>query len=153
MTVRNSSNGNGDRKRDEVGEDDLIDNYRAIINELSLLTTVSVLLFGFLLAANDVASSDSQRVLYALSITTAATSTLIFILPVVYHQLDFPFRDFKKFYGRAHFWMLVALPILLVSFYLTLALTISAVFDDVLTIIISGVPLAGALIAFELRKF
>ena len=36
-------------QQDAASRDHLIEDYRTILNELSLLTTVSVLLFGFLL--------------------------------------------------------------------------------------------------------
>ncbi len=40
---------------------ELIENYRTLLNELALLTTVSVLLFGFLLASPELAGSGVWR--------------------------------------------------------------------------------------------
>ena len=114
----------------EAAGDELVENYRAILNELSLLTTVSVLLFGFLLVSSDIAASRLEEWAYAVAIVSAATSTLIFVLPVAYHHLQFPYRDFAKFQRRAHTWIQFGLPPLSVGFYLTLVLSISATFDE-----------------------
>jgi fumarate reductase subunit D len=138
-------------RRGEAHEDDLIENYRAILNELALLTTVSVLLFGFLLASPGIADSDTQEWAYAVALILVATATLIFVLPVVYHHIQFPYRDFEKFQRRTHNWVTYGLPLLGIGFYLTLVLSITSIFNEA-SIIIAGVPLLGTLIAFFARK-
>jgi Family of unknown function (DUF6328) len=140
-----------ERRTEASGGDELIENYRAILNELSLLTTVSVLLFGFLLVSSSIARSHLEEWVYAVAIVSAATSTLIFILPVAYHHLQFPYRDFAKFQQRAHNWVRFGLLPLGVGFYLTLVLSISATFDE-WSIVIAGVPPLATLVAFYLRK-
>ena len=136
---------------DEVHSDTLIENYRSILNELSLLTTVSVLLFGFLLTSPVIAESDLEEWAYAAALIVVATATLIFVLPVAYHHLQFPYDDFAKFQRRAHHWIRIGLPLLGVGFYLTLVLSISSIFDE-LSIVIAAVPLVATVVAFTLRK-
>jgi len=149
---QNEESGQADVKRGEgAATDELIENYRAILNELSLLTTVSVLLFGFLLVSTGIAGSDLEEWTYAVAIVSVATSTLIFVLPVAYHHLQFPYRDFAKFQRRSHYWVRFGLPLLGASFYLTLVLSISSIFGAV-SIVIAGVPLFVTLLAFYLRK-
>jgi fumarate reductase subunit D len=140
-----------DPRHQEAGSDELIENYRTILNELSLLTTVSVLLFGFLLAKPSIASSDLEEWTYAVAIVMVATATLVFVLPVAYHHLQFPYRDFDKFQQRTHNWVTYGLPVLGTSFYLTLVLSISSIFDEV-AILIAGLPLLATLVAFFARK-
>ena len=77
--------------------------------------------------------------IFALSTVTAVS-----------HQLEFPYRNFEKFYGRAHFWMMMGLPILGISFYLTLAPSVSAAFNDAPTITSNG---GGAAAAIVVPKF
>lgn len=131
--------------------DELIENYRAILNELALLTTVSVLLFGFLLASPGIAGSDLEEWVYAVALVLVATATLIFVLPVAYHHVQFPYRDFAKFQRRTHNWVVYGLPLLGISFYLTLVLSIASIAGEA-SIAIAGVPLLVTLIAFFARK-
>ena len=140
-----------DAKDEDAHNDELIENYRTILNELALLTTVSVLLFGFLLASPSIASSELEEWTYAVAVVLVATSTLIFVLPVAYHHLQFPYRDFAKFQRRTHNWVTYGLPVLGISFYLTLVLSISSVFE-VWSILIAGLPLLATQIAFFARK-
>jgi hypothetical protein len=135
----------------EAARDELIENYRSILNELSLLTTVSVLLFGFLLASPSIASSELEEWVYALTIVLIATATLVFILPVAYHHLQFPYTDFEKFQTRSHNWLRIGLPILGVGFYLSLVLSISSIFNEA-SIIIAGLPVLATLVFFFTRR-
>jgi Family of unknown function (DUF6328) len=129
----------------------LIENYRTILNELALLTTVSVLLFGFLLASTSSVSSGVEEWLNAVAICLVATSTMVFILPVAYHHLQFPYQDFEKFQARTHNWMRIGLPLLGGSLYLSLCLAIWSLFEEA-ALLIAGLPLLVTLLAFFLRK-
>jgi hypothetical protein len=144
-----------DRDADEEEgnhEDGLVENYRTILNELSLLTTVSVLLFGFLLASTQsFADTTLEEVLYSIAIVLVATATLIFIMPVAYHHIQFPYEDFDKFTERTHGWMLLGLPLLGASFYLSLSLSIWSLLGG-WALVIGAVPLAATLVVFLMRK-
>jgi hypothetical protein len=135
----------------QVGVGGLIENYRTILNELALLTTVSVLLFGFLLASTSSVSSGVEEWLNAVAICLVATSTMVFILPVAYHHLQFPYQDFEKFQARTHNWMRIGLPLLGGSLYLSLCLAIWSLFEEA-ALLIAGLPLLVTLLAFFLRK-
>jgi fumarate reductase subunit D len=136
---------------DDAARDSLIENYRTILNELSLLTTVSVLLFGFLLASPSIASSDVEQWVYAVAVVLIATATLVFILPVAYHHIQFPYQDFEKFQARTHQWLRFGLPLLGAGFYLSLVLSISSIFAEA-SILIAGMPIAATGILFYTRK-
>ena len=135
----------------EAGDDELVESYRTILNELALLTTVSALLFGFLLTSASIAASDVEEWAYAVAIILVATATLIFVLPVAYHHLQYPYRDFEKFQQRTHTWMRAGLPLLGASFYLTLVLAISELLAEA-SIVVAAVPLAVTLGVFFARK-
>jgi hypothetical protein len=136
---------------DDRRHEGLIENYRTILNELALLTTVSVLLFGFLLASPEIADSDLEQWVYAAAIVLIATATLVFILPVAYHHLQFPYPNFAKFQARTHNWLRIGLPLLLIGFYLSLVLAIASIFEEA-SVVIAGLPLVATLLAFYLRK-
>ena len=146
----------GSFDEDEAGEDaandGLIENYRTILNELSLLTTVSVLLFGFLLSSPSIATSRLEEWVYAVALVLVATATLVFVLPVAYHHIQFPYRDFEKFQTRTHNWMRIGLPVLGAGFYLSLVLSISSILEEA-SVVIAGLPLVATLGFFFARKW
>jgi hypothetical protein len=132
-------------------EDRLVENYRTILNELALLTTVSVLLFGFLLSsAGSFEESTFEEVLYSVAIVLVATATLVFVLPVAYHHIQFPYQDFAKFTQRSHGWTIVGLPLLGGSLYLSLSLAIWSLLDA-WALGVAALPLAAILGVFAVR--
>ena len=91
------------RPRDETEEakqDSLIPDYRTILAELALLTTVSTLLFGFLLASVRSVGGSAEEWIQGLAMVLVASATMVFLLPAAYHHLQFPYRDFEKFQER-----------------------------------------------------
>jgi hypothetical protein len=138
-------------KRDDAAQDNIIDNYRTILSELNLLTTVAVLLFGFLLATASSAGSDTEEWLYAAAMILVATATTVFILPVAYHHIQFPYHDFEKFQVRGHFWIIVGLPMLAAGLYLSLVLAIWSLFSEA-SVVVAIAPLIIAGVVFAARK-
>jgi len=134
-----------------AGRDVLIEDYRAILNELALLTTVSVLLFGFLLTSSLQANHGTEEWMYAIAMVCVATSTMVFILPVAYHHVQFPYEQFDKFVARSHFWVRAGLPFLAVGLYLTLCLAIWSLFAYG-AIAIAAAPFVATALAFVLRR-
>src|ERR671929_1185023 len=99
----NSSDGEK-TKRNGV-KDDLVKDYDAVIRESALLTTVSGFLFGFLLnisinTPKGFGPIDSIVLMISLFAITLAVS--LFAMPMVYHHLQYPYRDLEKFKLRSH---------------------------------------------------
>jgi hypothetical protein len=134
-----------------ASRDVLIEDYRAILNELALLTTVSVLLFGFLLTSSGSADSSAEEWIYAAAMVAVASATMVFILPVAYHHVQFPYEEFHKFVARSHFWIRGGLPLLAAGLYLSLCLAIWSLFQAG-ALLIAAAPFAATGIAFLLRK-
>jgi hypothetical protein len=134
-----------------AARDVLVTDYRTILAELALLTTISVLLFGFLLTTAGSADSRFEEWIYAVATVLVASATMVFILPVAYHHLQFPYEDFDKFQARSHRWILVGLPLLGSALYLSLVLAIWSLFDAG-ALAIAALPIAAAVIVFILRK-
>ncbi len=141
-----------DRKAIKRSDHDvLVENYRTILAELALLTTVSVLLFGFLLASSPTAASRTEDWVYAIAMVMVASSTMVFVLPVAYHHVQFPYEDFDKFVARSHRWIQVGLPPLAVGLYLSLCLAIwPLVHFGALPI--AAAPFVATLIVFAIRR-
>jgi hypothetical protein len=80
-----------------------------------------------------------------------ATATLVFVLPVAYHHLQFPYRDFDKFRERTHSWMMIGLPLLGGGLYLSLSLAIWSLLSG-WALLLAALPLAGTYAAFLFRR-
>jgi hypothetical protein len=141
----------GEHENHTARRDALIGDYRAILAELALLTTVSVLLFGFLLTNSDSAASASEEWMFALAMVLVASATMVFVLPVAYHHVQFPYEDFDKFQMRSHRWILVGLPLLGTGLYLSLCLALWSLFDAG-SLVIASLPMLAAAVVFILRK-
>jgi hypothetical protein len=141
-----------DHTPSQAQEDGLVEDYRTILQELALLTTVSVLLFGFLLSsAGSFADSGLEEALYSFAIVLVATSTLIFVLPVAYHHIQFPYQDFDKFTERTHGWTLLGLPLLAGGLYLSLSLALWSLLEE-WALAVAALPLVAISIVFQIRK-
>jgi hypothetical protein len=133
-------------------EDGLVENYRTILNELALLTTVSVLLFGFLLSSGGTfADTTVEETLYSVAIVLVATATLVFVLPVAYHHIQYPYQDFEKFTERTHGWIILGLPMLGGSLHLSLSLAIWSLLDA-WALGVAALPLVAVLAVFVVRR-
>ena len=79
-----------------------------VLAEARLFTTVSGILFGFLLTASVADTSQLpgviQRILLLLALVCTASATLMFILPPLYHHLRFPMdqKQRAQFFWRSH---------------------------------------------------
>jgi hypothetical protein len=104
-----------------------------------------------LLTFNTDSDTDLERWLYALAIILVASATTVFVLPVAYHHLQFPYKDFDKFQARTHRWMSLGLPMLSGGLYVSLSLGIWSLFGE-FSLIVAAIPLAATYVAFILRK-
>jgi hypothetical protein len=132
--------------------DVVIDDYRSILTELSLLTTVSVLLFGFLLTVvTREQLSGPEGWLLFVALIAIASATVVFVLPVTYHRVQYPYSDWDKFQVRAHGFISVGLPLFLVGFYSSIALALWERFDW-FALIVAAAPLALGGAIFMTRR-
>lgn len=144
--------GNSDQHAQDIADSDLIEDYKEVLTELALLTTVSALLFGFLLAnARAFADSRFEEWVFAAAVVLVASATLVFIMPVAYHHYEYPYKNFSKFQARSHRWVLLGLPLLAGGFYLSLTLAIWALFDA-FALLVAALPLVASFIGFVIRK-
>jgi len=116
-----------------------------------LLCTVSVLLFGFLLTFTTDSGTRLEEWLYSIAIILVGSATTVFVLPVAYHHMQYPYSDFEKFQARTHRWMAFGLPMLAGGMYLSLSLGIWSLFEE-FSLLVSAIPLLATYVAFILRK-
>jgi Family of unknown function (DUF6328) len=144
--------GVSEAERERADADVVTDDYRSILTELSLLTTVSVLLFGFLLTVTTRDGlSVAQDWLLFVALISIATATIVFVLPVAYHRVQYPYGDWEKFQVRSHGFITVGLPIFMIGFYASIALACWERFEW-FSFIAAGAPIAFGGAIFLTRR-
>ena len=151
------------REGKNATKDDIIRDYNSIIRESALLTTVSGFLFGFLLnisinTPKGFGPLDSIVLMISLFAITLAVS--LFAMPVVYHHLQYPYRDLEKFKLRSHKFIKFGIVPAAITLYLGLELGLElglklgfpSMNFDYLGFIIAGIPFAFIYIFFRERK-
>jgi hypothetical protein len=76
----------------------------------------------------------------------------LFVMPVIYHHIEFPYRDVTKFIRRSHRFMLFGFLPTGVSLYLGMVLAFSQIINDY-AYLVAIVPFLLVLVLFQLRKF
>lgn len=140
---------------DGAGDSDrLLKDYDSIIRESSLLTTFSGFLFGFLLNISVVAPEElalTNRITLLVAITSITIAISLFVLPVIYHHLQYPYSDLEKFKRRAHRFLMFGFVPIGATLYLSLEVAISLLVGD-LAFMIAAIPFVFVYILFLNRK-
>jgi ABC-type transport system involved in multi-copper enzyme maturation permease subunit len=154
-----------DRREDvKNSRDELIKDYNAILRESTLLTTVSGFIFGFLFnttinTPKNFTPVDS--IILTIALFTSTCSICLFVMPVVYHNIQYPYSNLEKFKKRSHNFVLFGLIPAGITLYLGLLLglrlgvklgvpTVTGL--DYVSILLAFVPFGIAYIAFKERK-
>jgi hypothetical protein len=93
--------------------------------KVSVLTSVSGIIFGFLLnisinSPSGFSTEDSLILMIALYSISFAVS--LFVMPIVYHHLQYPYKDIEKFKIRSHRFIKIGLIPAAITLYLGLLL-------------------------------
>ena len=92
------------KKEDKI-EEDIIESYDTILKESSVLTSVAGIIFGFLLNIS-INSPDSftkeDSIILLFSIYSVSFAVSFFIMPIIYHHIQYPYMKFEKFKIRSH---------------------------------------------------
>lgn len=154
----------GGKEDDKNNEDELIKDYNAILRESTLLTTVSGFIFGFIFnttinTPRNFTPIDSIILMFALF--TSTCSICLFVMPVVYHNLQYPYTNLEKFKKRSHNFVVFGLVPGAVTLYLGLLLGLrlglkltvpSESYIDYLSTLLAFLPFGIVFIAFMERK-
>ena len=139
---------------DEIKKDRLYRDYDTILKESAVLTTFSGVLFGFLLnisirGANQLLYVEKIILVLALFSVTIAIS--LFVMPVIYHHVEFPYTDVDKFKKRAHRFILFGFIPTAVTLYLGMALAFSPLIYN-LAYFVAVLPFAFVYFLYRMRK-
>ena len=136
-------------------DDKLVQRYDTILKESALLSTFSGILFGFLLnmainVPDTFEFDDKLTLIVALySITVAAS---LFVMPVVYHHLQYPYGSFHKFKSRSHTFIILGLIPAGITLYLGLELAIHSLLGSIESFILASLPFILVYFLFRARK-
>jgi hypothetical protein len=136
-------------------DDKLVQRYDTILKESALLSTFSGILFGFLLnmainVPDNFEFIDKVTLIVALYSTTVAAS--LFVMPVVYHHLQYPYGNLDKFKSRSHRFILSGLIPAGLTLYLGLQLAIHSLLGSIESFILASLPFILVYFLFRARK-
>ena len=142
-------------KKNSTDEDKLIQSYDTILKESAVLTAFSGTLFGFLLQIS-INSPPSfgflNKLLVLISLYSITIATLLFIMPVIYHHLQYPYKDIHKFKSRSHKFVLFGLLHVGLTLYLGLVISVSTIFQIYISLILAIIPFVIVYIYFSFRR-
>lgn len=148
-------------KKSEV-QDDIIEDYDSVLRESSVLTSVSGIIFGFLLnisinSPNGFTTEDSIILMISLYSITFAVS--LFVMPIIYHHIQYPYKDINKFKIRSHFFIKIGMILGAIAMYTGLLLGLKFSLHDGIgpvyehfSYILAIVPFVFVIIFFKKRK-
>ena len=128
-----------------------------VLAEARLFTTVSGILFGFLLTASVAYTGQIpgiiRRTLLLLALVCTAIATLMFILPSLYHHLRFPMdqKQRAQFFWRSHKFLVWGIVPLYAGVYFSVFLALYSLIGAYAVILATGI-LIVPFTAYELRK-
>jgi Family of unknown function (DUF6328) len=137
-------------------EDRLVRHYDTILKESALLTTFAGILFGFLL---QISTTSTQRhfgygdmIVLLIALFSITIAACLFIMPVVYHHLEYPYHDLEKFKKRSHRFIKIGLIHASVTLYLGLEIALTSIFDMTMAFLLALGPFVAVYIYFRTRK-
>ena len=141
---------------DKSGKDKLSPDYGSVLRENAILTTFSAFLFGFLL---NIAINPSKsfifidKIILLISLFSITISAVLFIMPVIYHHLEYPYIDFDKFKQRSHRFTLFGLIPAMITLFLGLQLATRALVENItVSFILGTIPFILIYVFYRLRK-
>jgi hypothetical protein len=135
-------------------KDKLLTDYNTVLNESRVLVTFSAILFGFLLNASIVKPERVEfynQAVLATALFSITVAVSLFIMPVVYHHLEFPYANLEKFIQRTHRFIIIGLVPTGITLYLGLELSLSFFFGY-FAFVVAALPFLVVYILFRKRK-
>ncbi|MDQ3835983.1 MAG: DUF6328 family protein [Thermoproteota archaeon] len=144
-----------EKKKKEGEKDGLILGYDTIVKESGLLTTTGGILFGFLLdiSINPPESfSFINRITLLVALYSITIAISLFVMPVIYHHVQYPYRDLEKFKERSHRFMMFGLIPAGVTLYLALEIALSFTVSREVAFGLAAIPFLLVYVIFINRK-
>ena len=139
---------------DEVKKDRLFRDYDTVLKESAVLTTFGGVLFGFLLNISIRGANQLlylEKIILVLALFSIIIAISLFVMPVIYHHIQFPYTDIDKFKKRAHRFIVFGLIPTAVTLYIGMVLAFSPLIEN-LAYFVAGLPFASVYILYIMRK-
>jgi hypothetical protein len=130
--------------------------YDTILKESAVLTTFAGILFGFLLNMSVNIPSNfvyGDKITVIVSLSSITIAVLLFIMPVIYHHLEYPYLNLNKFKKRSHRFFLFGLIPTGITLYLGLELAIHSITGFIESFILASLPFILVYVLFRARKY
>jgi hypothetical protein len=134
---------------------DISSSYDTILKESAALTTFSGILFGFILNISinpPITFSYMDKILLLITLFTITIATSLFVMPSIYHHIQYPYGDFEKFRKRSHRFILYGLIPVGITLLIALEIASSLLINQSLSIILSLIPFILIIIFYLKRK-
>lgn len=135
--------------------DELVRDYGTILRESMILTAFSGVLFGFLfnVSVNIPPNlSEISRISLLVALFSITVSISLFVMPVIYHHVQYPYTDVDKFKRRSHRFILFGIGPALFTLYLGLEIALSVVIGE-FAFILAAFPFIAVYALFSARKW
>ena len=154
--MHNSSDDNdGIDKSTRPDSTERFDRVSATLKDSSILMAGSSILFGFLL--NIRLNSIHQPtfidgVILLVSIYSVTIATVFFILPVIFHQMNYRILDVEKFLSRSKKYLLCGTACLMLTMYLTLGMALHSTTSDYIGFALAVFPFIVIAVAWQINR-
>lgn len=145
-----------DKDDEKAHKDKLTPDYGSVLRESAILTTFSAFLFGFLLNISINSSRGFvliDKIILLIALFSITVSAVLFIMPVIYHHLEYPYLDFEKFKERSHRFTLFGFIPVMITLFLGLQLATESLVENItVSFLLGTIPFVLVYIFYRLRK-
>ena len=134
---------------------DISSSYDTILKESAALVTFSGILFGFILNISinpPDTFSYMDKILLLITLYAITIAACLFVMPIIYHHLQYPYHDFEKFRKRSHRFILYGLIPVGITLIIALGISSSLLINKSIFIPLSLIPFILIILLYLKRK-
>ena len=134
---------------------DISSSYDTILKESAALVTFSGILFGFILNISinpPDTFSYMDKILLLITLYAITIAACLFVMPIIYHHLQYPYHDFEKFRKRSHRFILYGLIPVGITLIIALGISSSLLINKSIFIPLSLIPFILIIVIYLKRK-
>ena len=112
-------------------------------------------MFGFLLEISINTPKDfalGDKIILLLSLFSITIAASLFVMPVIYHHIQYPYKDLDKFKIRSHRFIVFGLIPAGITLFLGLELALSSLLDRFPAFMLAAIPFVVVYILFRMRN-
>ena len=134
---------------------DISSSYDTILKESAALTTFSGILFGFILNIS-INPPDNfsyiDKILLLITLYAITIAACLFVMPIIYHHIQYPYHDFEKFRKRSHRFILYGLIPVGITLIIALGISSSLLINKSIFIPLCIIPFILIIVLYLKRK-